>query len=92
MDTEQGLYSQVVMIHKKDLDGKNEKEKTEKYNFQYKSARSKCWIDLDHEWLEEIFKTGEPEFYKKLYQINIKGEEMKIYQFFVVLIDNEQIT
>ena len=40
MATKQGLYSQVVMIRRKDLDNKKEKENTKKYNFQGQSARS----------------------------------------------------
>ena len=50
MDRKQGLYSQVFMIYWKDLDKK--KEKANKYNFQGQSERSKCWFDLDYEWLE----------------------------------------
>ena len=42
------------MIHRKDSDNKKEKEKTEKYNLQGKSARSIRWFDLNNEWLEEI--------------------------------------
>ena len=60
---EQGLYSQVVMIHQKDLDNKKEKENTKKYNFQGQSAGSKCWLDIDHEWSEVNFRTRESEFY-----------------------------
>ena len=47
---EQGLYSQVVMIRRKDSDNKKEKEKTKEYNCQGKSAISIHWFDLDHEW------------------------------------------
>ena len=53
MNMEQGLYAQVVMIRWKDLYNKKEKENTKKYNSQGKSARSKRWFDLDHEWSEE---------------------------------------
>ena len=49
MSTEQGLYAQLVMIHRNDSDNKKEKENTEKYNFQGQSARSVRWFDLDHE-------------------------------------------
>ena len=38
---EPGLYSQVVMIHRRESDDKKEKEKTKKYNFQGQSARSR---------------------------------------------------
>ena len=58
-----GLYSQVVMTLQKGYDNKKEKEKTKKYNLQGQSARSIRWFDLDDEWLEEIFRTHEPDFY-----------------------------
>ena len=37
----QGLYGKVVMIFQRELDDKKEKEKTKKYNFQGKPARSR---------------------------------------------------
>ena len=52
MALEQGLYAQVVMIHRRNLDDIKEKDKTEKFNFQGKSARTKNWFNLDHEWLK----------------------------------------
>ena len=60
---EQGLYAQVVMIHRRESGDKKEKEKTKKYNFHGQSARSRCWFDIDHEWLEENFRKREPYFY-----------------------------
>ena len=60
---EQGLYAQVVMILQKDLDHKEEKEKTKRYTFQGHSARSIRWFNLDHAWLEENVDTREPDFY-----------------------------
>ena len=52
MATEQGFYAQVVMISRRESDDKKEKEKTNKYNFQGKSARSRRLFDLNHEWSE----------------------------------------
>ena len=60
---EQGLYALVVIILRRESDDKKEKENTKKYNFKGQSERSRRWFDLDHEWLEEIFRTGEPYFY-----------------------------
>ena len=37
---EQGLYAQVVMIHRNYLDNKKEKENTKEYNLQGQSTRS----------------------------------------------------
>ena len=63
MAMEQGLYAQVVMICRKDLDNKKENENTKEYNFQGKSARSICWFYIYHEWLVETFSTSEPDLY-----------------------------
>ena len=80
------------MIYQKNLDNKNEKEKTKKYNFQGQFERSNIWFDLDQEWLKEIFSKREPEFYIKLYQMDIEGQEVETYQIFVVPVGNENIT
>ena len=77
MDIEQGLYAQVVMISRKGFYNKKQNENKNKYNYQVKSKRSICWFNLDHEWLEENFRAREPDFYKKLYQTNIWGQETK---------------
>ena len=53
------------MICRKDSNNKKEKEKTKKYKYQGKYARSRCWFDLDHKWLEVNFMTRELDFYKK---------------------------
>ena len=89
---EQGLYAQVVMIRRNGPENRKEKEKTKKYNFQGKSARSRRWFDLYHEWLKEDFMTREPYFYKNLYQISFRGDDTKRYQLFSVPIGNEKIT
>ena len=44
---------------------KSKKGKTKTNDFQGKSARTKYWFDLDHEWLKEIFMTRKLDFYKK---------------------------
>ena len=46
---EQGLYAYVVMICRKKLDNKKERENTKKYNFHGQSTRSRRWFDLDNE-------------------------------------------
>ena len=45
------------MIRQRESDDKKEKGKTNKYNFQGQSARSRRWFDLDHEWLKKIQDT-----------------------------------
>ena len=82
----------VVIICQKDLYNKKERENNNKYHFQGKSVRSKLWFDIDHEWLEEKFFTWEPDFYTKLYKMNIKGQEMETYQIFFVPMGNTNIT
>ena len=63
MSTEQGFYPQVVMIHQRESDDKKEKRKYQKHNFQGQPSQSRRWFDHDHEWLEENFRTREPDFY-----------------------------
>ena len=65
------------MIHRKNSDNKKEKENTKKYNFQGKYARSIRWFDLDYEWLEENFRTREPDLYIYFYQKYIKGQQTR---------------
>ena len=68
------------------------RENTKKYHFQGKSARSIRWFFLDHEWLEETFRTRKPYFYGKLYKINIEGQQMETYQIFLFPVGNTRIT
>ena len=63
MALENGLCSQVVMIRRRYLDDKKEKEKTKIYNFHGQPARARRWFDIDHECLKENFRTREPDFY-----------------------------
>ena len=68
------------------------KEKANKYNFQGQSSKSKRWFDIGHEWWGEKYFTREPEFYNTPYEINIEGQDMETYKFFVVPIGNNKIT
>ena len=77
MATKQGLYAQVVTIRRRESDNENEIEKIKKYNFQRKSSRSRRWFDLDHERLEENFKTRGPDFYRKLHPKIFRGDDTK---------------
>ena len=49
MTNEQGLFAQVVMIHRNDSDDKKVRKNTNKYNFQGQSTRSIRCFDIDHE-------------------------------------------
>ena len=88
MDLENGLYAQVVMIRRSNLDDIEEKDKKHVFNFQGKLARAKHWFNIDHEWPKENFMTCEPDFYKKLYQNKFRGDKKHDYKQFGVLIGN----
>ena len=63
---EQGLYAQVIMICRKYLKiiESNKSKNEAKSKFQGQSARLKCWFDIDYDWIEVNFSTGEPDFYR----------------------------
>ena len=91
MALEQGLYAKVVMILRRESYDIKEKDKTKIYNFQGKSARTKHWFNLDHEWLKENFMTREPDFYKKLYDNTFRGDTTHDYKTFGVPIVNARM-
>ena len=67
MAMEQGLYTQVVKLIKKYfkcISAHNEKNEA-KFKFQYLSARSQRWFDLDFDWNEINFSTCDPDSYKE---------------------------
>ena len=76
MAMEQGLYAQVFMLRRKDLKfAEANKNKNEaKFKFQGRSARSQRWFDLDFDWIKEKFSTGEPDFYRKIFQRHEKTQ------------------
>ena len=52
------------MILQRGSENKKEKEKTNTYNFQGQSARSRRWFDLYRDWLKETFRTRGIELYR----------------------------
>ena len=76
MAAEHGLYAQVVKLRQKDLkyNAANKNKNESKFKFQAQSARSQHWFDINFDWLEFNFSTHEPDFYKKLFQINEKNK------------------
>ena len=70
METEQGLYAQVVILNRKDFNTTeaNRNENEDKLKFQGQSSISQRWLDLDFYWIGEMFCTREPDFYRKIYQ------------------------
>ena len=72
---EESSYAQVVRIRRKKwCRRKIRKTPKRKYLFQGKSLISKHWFDLYIEWIEGNFSTRKPQFYKRLFQINIEGQ------------------
>ena len=45
------------------------------YYFEGKLARSQHWFAIDLEWPETKFKTRGTEFYKRVFQCNIAGQD-----------------
>ena len=66
---EQGLYAQVIMLRRKDLNFvaiyKNKNEP--KFKFQGQSERSLSWFDIDFDCIEVNFNTREPDLYKETF-------------------------
>ena len=73
METEQGLYAKVFMLHRDYMKTtKENKNKNEgKFKFQGNSARSQHWFDLDFDWTGEICSTCEPDLYRTKNKIQI---------------------
>ena len=88
---EQGLYSQVLMIRRKYLDNKNKRIRPINITSEGSLQDQNASLILIMSGQKKI-STYEPELYKKLYQINIKVQEIKTYQFSIVPIGNAKIT
>ena len=90
MAKKQGLYAQVIMIHRKDLKcfTTDEKKNEAIFKFQCESARSQIWFDLDLDWIEVNFSTSEPDFYRKLFQSHDDTQDINTFKLFQVSIGN----
>ena len=86
------MYVQVVMIRRRELDDKKEKDKTKIYNFQGKSAGKKHWFGPDHEWLKKHLWLVNQISIKKLYQNKFRGDNTQKCQKFGVSIGNSKMT
>ena len=70
MEMEQGLYAQVIILRREDLEfvaADNIKNEA-KFKFQGQSARSQRWFDLDFYLIGVNFSTRETDFYKKFFK------------------------
>ena len=69
----------VVTICGKDLD-----------KFEGQSIGSTSWFNLDREFLKK-FSTLEPDFYEKLFERGIAGQDIEPYKMFVVPFDTNKL-
>ena len=92
MSVEQGLYSQVVKLRRKDLKviAANKNKNEDKFKFQGQSARSQRWFDLDFDWIEVNVITCEPDIYKKPFQIHDYTQDTNTLLLFQVPIENSK--
>ena len=93
MAMEQSLYAQVIMFRRKDLkfDAADKKKNPSKIIFQGQSARSRYWFDLDLDWIDINFSTGEPGFYRKLYQNHEKEQEKIHSEYFKFQLEMQKL-
>ena len=80
MNTEQGLYAQVVKISRNDLKfiAENRNKNEAKFKFQGQYERSHRWFDLDFDWIEVNFSTREPDLYKNFFR-DMKINKIQIH-------------
>ena len=92
METEQGIYAQVVMLCQNYLKTteENMNKNEDKLKFQGQSARSHCWFDIDYEQIEETFSTREPGIYQIIYRSRDETQNKNTFKMFVVSIVNAQ--
>ena len=90
MATERGLYAQMIMLHQNDLKfvATDKIQNEAKFKFQGQSARSQRQFDLEFDRIEVNFSTCEPDFYKKLFQINDDTQATNTFKIFQVPIGN----
>ena len=62
----EGLYAQVVLISRRNLNDFFFKIRQNKLTSKENQQEPKNWFDLDHEWLKEYCMTREPDFYKTI--------------------------
>ena len=55
---------------------------------QGQSIESTGWLNLDHEWLKRKLYIPEPDFYKKLFEKDTEGQDIKTYKTSVVMFGN----
>ena len=89
MATKQGLYAQVVMLRRKDLNffAADRNKNEAKFKFQCQYAKSQFWFDLDFDCIEVNFSTSEPDLYKT-FQSHDDTQEINTFKSFQVPIGN----
>ena len=74
------MQESVVKIRRKDSD-----------KFKGQSKVYTGWFNLDHEFLKEKNSTPEPDFYIKLYEKDIEGQDIELYKTFFVPFDSTKL-
>ena len=70
----------MFTIRKKDID-----------NFEGQSIGSTGCLNLDHDWFKIKFSTLKTDFYKKLFEKDIEGQDFEPYKTFLVPFDNNKL-
>ena len=61
-----------------------------KFKLRGQSARSRCWFDIDFDWIEVNVITREPDFYNKIFKIHDDTQDTNTYKVFQVPIGNSK--
>ena len=56
-----------------------------------KKERSRLWFDLDLYWIDIMFSTREPDFYKKIFQSHDNEQGTNTFKKFQVPIGNAKV-
>ena len=92
MSMEQVLYSQVVILCRKDLKitEANKNKNETKFKFQGQYAISQSWFGLDFDWIEVNYSTRETDFYRGIFQRHDDTQDTNTFKIFEVLIVNSK--
>ena len=68
----------------------NKNKNEAQFKFQGQFSKSQRWFDLDCDFIEEIFSTREPVFYRKIFQRNDDTKDTNTFKMFEVPIRNSK--
>ena len=92
MAIEQGLYAQVVVVFRKDLEftEANKNKNKAKFKFQGHSARSQHWFGLDFDLIDVNFIRSEPYLYGEIFRRHDDTQDTNTSKIFEVPIGNSK--